>query len=161
MRADLYTAPLFFLLGAAMLWGGWTMDRLTIRQIHPASIPGLVPMMLGAMLIVCAVVLFVQARGKLARGEADIDADATNASWRHFFIALGICCFYALALVGHVPFPVATALFITGFVILFEIEPKQGAAHIGKVLLIAAILGIAASAAISVLFRYAFLVRLP
>ena len=41
--ADRLTAGLLFLLGLALLVGGYTMDRLEIRQIHPASIPGLVP----------------------------------------------------------------------------------------------------------------------
>src|SRR6056297_2853194 len=52
-RADRITAFVFFVLGAAMTWGGYVMDRLEIRQIHPASIPGLVPMFLGVALMLC------------------------------------------------------------------------------------------------------------
>ncbi|CAN0603617.1 unnamed protein product, partial [Ectocarpus sp. 12 AP-2014] len=42
--ADRLTAVVLCLLGLAMTWGGFEMDRLEIRRIHPASIPGLVPM---------------------------------------------------------------------------------------------------------------------
>ncbi|MBD3625750.1 MAG: hypothetical protein HUJ24_10345, partial [Rhodobacteraceae bacterium] len=39
--ADRVTAAVLFALGAGMSYGGYVMDRLEIRQIHPASIPGL------------------------------------------------------------------------------------------------------------------------
>ena len=42
--ADRLTAIVLLVIGLALLVGGWTMDRLEVRQIHPASIPGLVPM---------------------------------------------------------------------------------------------------------------------
>ena len=54
-RADQVTALVFFVLGVAMAIGGYTMDRLEVRQIHPASIPGLVPMILGGLLALCAI----------------------------------------------------------------------------------------------------------
>ena len=49
--ADRVTAAVLFLLGAGLSWGGFTMDRLEVRQIHPGSIPGLVPMILGVALM--------------------------------------------------------------------------------------------------------------
>ena len=52
-KADRVTAIVFLALGLAMLVGGWQMDRLEIRQIHPASIPGLLPMILGGLLALC------------------------------------------------------------------------------------------------------------
>ena len=38
-QADRIAAVVFLALGLAMLAGGWTMDRLEARRIHPASIP--------------------------------------------------------------------------------------------------------------------------
>ena len=55
-KADLLTGVVLLALGLAMLYGGFAMDRLTIRQIHPASIPGLVPVGLGLALAVCTVI---------------------------------------------------------------------------------------------------------
>ena len=37
--ADRLTAIVLFGLGLAMAWGGFEMDRLEIRRIHPSSIP--------------------------------------------------------------------------------------------------------------------------
>lgn len=163
MRADLYTAPILFLLGAAMAYGGWTMDRLEIRQIHPASIPGLVPMMLGAALVVASIVLFLQARATLAaiRRDEIQPEEAMPGSRRDLLSAALLCGVYAIALVGTIPFPVATALFVAAFVIVFEADRSKGRAHLLKVTAIGAVLGIAVATTISILFRYAFLVRLP
>lgn len=168
MRADLYTAPLLLLLGAAFIYGGWTMDRLEIRQIHPASIPGLVPMLLGAALAIAAITLFIQARGAASAArdnEAKDKADGTPAkapgSLRDLAKATLLCCIYAVGLVGNIPFSAATALFIALFVIAFEADPAKGRGHLLKVGAIACTLGVAIAAAMSILFRYAFLVRLP
>ena len=68
---------------------------------------------------------------------------------------------YALGLVGHVPFPVATAIFIIAFVIVFECVLSEAPVSLAKTTAIAVVFGIVLSAAVSLLFRYAFLVRLP
>ena len=49
-RADLITAIVLLALGLAVFYFSWTMDRLEVRRISPATIPGLVPMILGAAL---------------------------------------------------------------------------------------------------------------
>ena len=76
--ADRVTAAVLFLLGAGLSWGGFTMDRLEVRLIHPGSIPGLVPMILGVALMGCAILLFAGARDK-AREVAE-----TGESWARF-----------------------------------------------------------------------------
>jgi putative tricarboxylic transport membrane protein len=151
--ADRVAALVFFGLGAAMLAGGYTMDRLEIRQIHPASIPGLVPMILGAALMLCAALLWLGAP-RAPRAPAGA---AETASPRNLAIAAGLCCAYALVLVGHLPFFVATAVFVAAFVAAFRPSGRPALRH-G---LTAVGFGIAAAAAVSALFRYGFLVRLP
>ena len=150
-RADRITAAVFFALGAAMAWGGYVMDRLEIRQIHPASIPGLVPMILGAALMVCAVLLF--------RGARD-DAPEGEGSWSHLLIAAGMSVVYALGMVGQMPFAAATAIYLAAFVGWFlwrDVRPERPWLTAAGVLVFAVV----AAAAISALFRYGFLVRLP
>jgi MFS family permease len=152
--ADRIVAVLLFALGAAMLAGGYTMDRLEIRQVHPASIPGLVPIILGAALMLCAVLLYLGAPS-LPREAAEEEPEAASA--RNLLVAGGLCCAYAVLLVGRLPFAVATALFVAGFVAVFR--PRGNRNPAGYAL--AAGYGVAAAAAISALFRYGFLVRLP
>lgn len=153
--ADRVTAAVFFALGAAMAWGGHTMDRLEIRDIHPASIPGLVPMILGVALMACAALLFWGARDRRAAGEAPADG-----AWSHLLVAAGWSVFYALVLVGRVPFAAATAVYLAGFAGWFIWRDARPARLWPTALGIAAF-SVAAAAAISALFRYGFLVRLP
>ncbi len=161
MRADLYTAPILFVLGAAATLGGYTMDRLEVRQIHPASIPGLVPMILGACLMIASVVLFVQARRSLATGRGRETRGGAAGSTRDLVVTALTGVVYALVLVGNLPFSLATALFVTSFVLIFEADLSRGRAHLVRVAGVAAGIGVAVAAAVSLLFRYAFLVRLP
>lgn len=155
--ADRVAALVFFALGAAMAWGGYAMDRLEIRQIHPASIPGLVPMILGLALMVCAVMLALGA--SKAHDGPPRDPDV---AWRDLFVALGLCCFYALGLVGSIPFAAATALFVAAFSGWFLWPPAEaGTAARLRIAVAVAVFGIVVAAATSALFRYGFLVRLP
>ena len=154
-RADRIAAVVFFALGVAMLSGGYTMDRLEVRQIHPASIPGLVPMLLGMALALCATLLFVGAHD-------DADAPATDAvSWRNAGAALGLYLVYALGLVGRMPFFWATALFVAAFAALFTWRDSEGPVGRARVAAVAVVFGVAVAGAVSALFRYGFLVRLP
>ncbi len=139
----------------ASLYGGWAMDRLEVRRIHPASIPGLVPMILGVLLAICAGLLWLSARkGRTALAPSE-------GSWRDAGVALGLCLLYALGLVGNMPFFWATAIFIAAFVAVFGgAGASEGRARL-PALALAAGFGLASSGVIAVLFRYAFLVRLP
>ena len=154
--ADRITSIVLFALGAAMLAGGFTMDRLEIRQIHPASIPGLVPMILGAALMLCAVLLF----GSAARGEAGEGA-AERVSWTDLLVATGFSVGYALLLVGRLPFALATALYIGSFVVWFSWPSDRSRAARLKVVGGAMVFAVVAAVGISALFRFGFLVRLP
>ncbi|WP_118134739.1 tripartite tricarboxylate transporter TctB family protein [Oceanicella sp. SM1341] len=158
LRADRITAAVLFALGLAMLAGGFTMDRLEVRQIHPASIPGLVPMILGAMLALCAVLLFLGARGPATETDAET---ALDVSGPNLWITLALTLFYALGLVGRMPFELATALFIAGFVAVFTWPAEPGLRGRAIVLGRSAVYGVALAFAVSVLFRDGFLVRLP
>ena len=152
--ADRITAAVFFALGAAMLYGGYVMDRLEIRQIHPASIPGLVPMMLGVALMVCAGALFRSA-------SAGHEGEGGGESWSSLGVAAAWSMVYALGLISRMPFAVATALYIAGFVLYFRWRERRTRAFGIGTVLFAAGFGVVTSVAVSALFRYGFLVRLP
>jgi len=152
--ADRITAALLFALGAGMTWGGFAMDRLEVRQIHPGSIPGLVPMILGVALMGCAVLLYVGARAN-PREDAE-----PGASWGSLGIAAAWSVTYAVAMVGNIPFVIATAIYIAAFVWWFT-RPSAGEGGAVRRAVIAVGFGAVVAVAISVLFRYGFLVRLP
>lgn len=153
--ADRITAAVFFALGAAMTWGGYVMDRLEIRNIHPASIPGLVPMMLGVALMICAGLLYLGAKDAHAE-----DGPTPDHAWSDFAISAGWSVFYALVLVGNMPFVVASAIYLLGFTgyFLWHDHKSKG---FWKTALFVAVFSVTTAAAVSALFRYGFLVRLP
>lgn len=107
-RADRITALILFVLGAAMLAGGYTMDRLEIRQIHPASIPGLVPMILGVLMMLCAGLLYRAA----AAGSGDDERVMAGGHPGRLAATGGLCLVYAVVLVGWLPYWLATGLFV-------------------------------------------------
>lgn len=154
--ADRITAAVFFALGASMAWGGFVMDRLEIRQIHPASIPGLVPMILGAALMLCAVLLALGADRTPRDG-----ADVADGSWRDFAFAGLWSCVFALVLVSRIPFAVATALYIAGFSGWYLLPAATDTRGRLKALAFVLVFSVVTAVAISALFRYGFLVRLP
>ena len=159
-RADQVAAVVFFLLGMAMLVGGYTMDRLEIRQIHPASIPGLVPMILGAAMTLCASILYANARRDISKHRR-ADVPATAGSWGNLLFTIAYSVVYALLLVGTLPFWLATALYISVFVGHFTWKPGATKGRRIKSLGLAVGFAVLCAASISALFRYGFLVRLP
>lgn len=156
--ADRVTAVALFALGVSMAVGGWTMDRLEIRQIHPASIPGLVPMILGVLMALCAVLLWRSARTDEERASEPFLA---GGSWSRLGLTAALGVFYALVLVGTLPFFWATALFVSAFALVFS-GPGTGGVRARAVRWGGAVaLGLGVALATSVLFEQVFLVRLP
>jgi hypothetical protein len=157
-EADKISSIVFCFLGIAMLVGGYQMDRLEIRQIHPASIPGLVPMILGAALTLCSILLYIEGY-KNKSSETKIETNLV--SWPNLFICALLSCIYAVILVGWLPFYLATGIYITLFILYFNREELSNVKLRRKSILTALIVGPLSSILISALFRYGFLVRLP
>jgi len=161
-RADLLTAAFFIILAAAVLYGSWTMDRLEARRIHPLTVPGLVPGMLGAALLVCGIVLAVRSlRLPAPNGWADLGAAITSGAAGRAGAVLALALVYTLGLVGLVPFWLATGLFVFAFILVFEVWLAAPRRTLMQSLPWAAGLAVATAAIVTIVFERAFLVRLP
>ena len=158
--ADRVAAAVFFALGLAMAWGGFEMDRLEIRRIHPASIPGLVPMILGLCMMICAAFLGL---GSLAETNDDLPAPETmdRGNWADFAFVAVWSCLFAVFLVGSMPFAAASAIYITVFSVWFLWPQQRESAGRAKLLVLTLLYAGLMAAGISALFEYGFLVRLP
>lgn len=158
-KADRVTAVVLLALGLAMLGGGWTMDRLEIRHIHPASIPGLLPMILGALLSLCAMLLW-RASPTTSRGAGTANVMA-DGSWSRLGLTTGLCVLYAIGLIGWLSYFWATAIFTVAFSLIFSFPvdgtPRARARAVVSSVLLA--FGVAFGSAL--LFEKLFLVRLP
>ncbi|WOI57779.1 tripartite tricarboxylate transporter TctB family protein [Palleronia sp. LCG004] len=154
--ADRLMAGVLGALGLAMAVGGFRMDRLEFRQIHPASIPGLVPMILGGLMVICAVLLWREA----SRG-ADRDPVLADGSWLRLGLTAGTCLVYALILVGWLPFLWSTGIFVFAFAAIFGWPENGDRGARVKAVVGAAILAACTAFGTSILFSEVFLVRLP
>jgi putative tricarboxylic transport membrane protein len=162
-RADMLTGLVLFALAVAVLYGAWTMDRLEIRQVHPLSVPGLLPGLLGIALAICSVILLAQAAGARRGAAATAVADETDAgnSVRNLGLAAALCLTYALGLVGRLPFWLATALFVAGFILVFEWRDASSRRERLAGLAWAIGIGLCTGLAVAYTFSKLFLVRLP
>lgn len=163
-RADRFMALFLLALGLAVVWGAWTMDRLEIRQIHPASVPGLVPGLLGIALVLCGGLLLARALrpGGIRAAEGPEAAGwltAPEAARLGTTVLLTLA--YPLVLIGRMPFELATGLFVFAFIALFEWDRSDTRRRRAVKLATALLQAILVAAIVSVVFEQLFLVRLP
>jgi len=110
------------------------------------------PMILGVLLFICAVMLYRGARAELKDEVIEL-GDPLR------LLGTGaLCLIYAVGLIGRVPFHIATFVFIAGFVALFTWKGGSDRIRTLRWIVIAPVTGAIASAAISSLFQYGFLV---
>lgn len=162
-RADLVSALVWVAFGAAVSTGAWRMDRLENLHINKYEIPGLVPGLLGAAILLLGIVLALRSlrRGALRPGGAP--APAVPGERRYIAIVLGAMLAYAVVLVGHgIPFWLATLLFVAGFIFFFDRDRQQTLGRgTGKQVVLALVYGTATSAVVTLVFQEIFYVRLP
>ena len=168
-RADLVAAALWITFGAAVAMGAWNMDRLERLNINPYEAPGLVPGLLGTLVVLLGVGLALRAlrQGALQSLQpAAFDATSPRAAapdLHHMATVFGMCLLYGIGLVGTgLPFWLATFAFVTAFIGVLDRERQ---ALLGRRKLEqwtrAAVYGAAWSAIVTLSFQHIFLVRLP
>jgi hypothetical protein len=162
-RADLYGGLFWIGLGSAIAIGSWHMDRLERMGVSFFTAPGLVPGILGLLMILCGAVLATRAlrEGALGPGQRApvlLEASLLRRAGLTLLLTLG----FAFVLVGHgLPFPVAAALYLFFQIVVLQYPERKAKNEIGRGLLIAALVAVAAAVVISGLFQEVFLVRLP
>lgn len=162
IRADLITAIVLIGLGVVVAYLSWTMDRLEVRRIHPSTIPGLVPFVLGLALTLCGTLLAVRSFRLDGKG-GGAALMALLVSWQSVRVlaVLALALVYTLGLVGRMPFWLASALFIFSFITLFETVLADRPGSLPRTLVWALIVALGAGLGIHYVFGQIFLVRLP
>jgi hypothetical protein len=163
-RADFVTGLALVALGIAVAIESLRMPRFAELNVEPYTAPGLVPGVLGLVLLMLGGMLCLRAARAGGWRVSSQDAAGFGASdpgVRRLCLAVALCLLYAAVLVGTVPFWLATFIFITAFVILFEWPLATSRADRLRRLAFAPLLAAVIAAAVTVLFQYVFLVRLP
>ena len=161
-RADFVTSLVLVAFGTAMLWVSLEMPRFEQRNINPYSIPGIVPGILAGVNLILAAVLLIRSIGRGGyrlgggSGRAVIFGDAS----KRLAIAFVLAVAYAVGLVGVVPFWLATFLFVTAFILVFE-WPLVAAARRWVLIVSAPVQGALVAVFVAMVFQELFLVTLP
>ena len=140
------------------------MDRLERQDINPYTIPGLLPGLLGIVIILLALLLGVRSwrAGGAARGGSRLVVD--GAVVKRLAILITLILVYSVVLVGHgMPFWLASALFVAASIVTLQ-QPQRAAAGRGLVwrdVVLAVVIGLGSGLAITYVFQDLFLVRLP
>lgn len=162
IRADLITAIVLIALGLTVAYLSWTMDRLEVRRIHPSTIPGLVPLILGLALTACGSMLALRS-WRLDHAGSGAALMRALVSWSALRVVavLGLALVFTLVLLGRMPFWLAAGIFIFTFIVLFETVLADEPKPLLSTLLWAAGIAAVGGGGIWYVFERIFLVRLP
>jgi hypothetical protein len=164
-RSDLRGGLGWMVLGAAVLVGSITMDRLEQQNINPYTIPGLLPGILGIAMLLLGAILALRSwrRGALAETHMPFSAHQREVRKRVWTV-IALCTVYAVGLIGHgIPFWAASAVFVVASIVILqsmsrdEVERRLTPRFWMKALVI----GLAAAVITHLVFQELFLVRLP
>jgi len=162
-RLDLYIAAVFLAIGLGVVALALQMPTFKeqLGQIYTA--PGLVPTVHGTIIVLLSLWLAVRSiqRGALRPGSGGTAAPREGHSNARLALAAVLCLVFAGGLVGRMPFSVAAALFVAGFIVLFEWRSDVGANQRVRPIAIALAVGIGTGIAVTLVFERLFLVRLP
>jgi hypothetical protein len=161
-KADLLAGLFFILLGLAIFYGSWTMDRLEVRRIHPLTVPGLVPGMLSVALTICGFIMaFRSLRTPAPGGWQQLSGAVLSGAAGRAGVVMLLALIYTLGLVGTLPFWAATGIFVFAFILCFECWLAVPRQPLLKSLPWALGLAVATAIAVTLVFERLFLVRLP
>jgi hypothetical protein len=164
-RADFVTGLVLSLLGVYVGVESWRMPRFEYLKVHPLSVPGLVPGLLGIVLFMFGAILTirsVQAGGhRLGLSLEGARRVLARPGSQRLLITFLLTIGYAGFLIGRLPYWLATGLFVFVFVVAFEWRRRMTWREYWRLGIIAGILSVAITLVVTWVFEYLFLVTLP
>ena len=164
VKKDFITSVVLLAFSLSVIVSSYTMPRLERRGIDPFSAPGVVPGMIGLILLCLALILFVRSvrRGGylLFGAETRQQSGHRGAAWR-VLLTLVISLIYAVGFLGRIDYTLATILYVFSFIMLFEYRWIEPLNHQLKVIGYALLQALIAALLITLVFRKLFLVDLP
>jgi hypothetical protein len=164
-KADFITSIGLSIFGLAVLIRSLQMPRFKGLGVNPYSVPGIVPGLLGVILLTLGLILLVRSirqKGyRLGVSGKVVKAFIADASTKRFLLSLILCTVYAAFVLRRLPYPIATGLFVFLFVFIFEFRRWERILSQKRTVLFALFEAIFVSGAVTLVFRYLFLVDLP
>jgi hypothetical protein len=166
-RTDLWEGLSWAALGATILVLSVQMDRLADQGVPPYAAPGLVPGLLGIVMVLFGGLVALRARRPPSPTP---EAGAATPERRpelqpgRLALVIGLCLTFSVVLVGHgLPFWLASSVFVAVSILVLQ-QPERHAAGRGldaRALIVAAVIGLCAGGAATLVFQRLFLVHLP
>jgi hypothetical protein len=165
-QADFIAAWIWVAFGLAVMVAAWRMDRMTSQGASLYTAPGLVPGILGAVLLLLGLVLALRAAregGHRLRKVRAAPSPQTRAVVTRVGALLVLGVAYAAGLVGRggIPFWLATFVFVTLCVLAFDWKRRRDEEQTARGVLFALAVGAVTAFVVSYVFQEVFLVRLP
>ena len=161
VKADFYTSIILIAFGITAITLARQMPPI---PRDPYSAPGVLPTLLGIIIASLGFVLLIRSiirtRGKVGVSGSSFKAFLKDPSTSRMLITILLCISYVV-LLGKLFFPLLTFLYIFVFIVIFEYDRNTPLKAQKKKLLIAVIVGICSAIAITAVFEYLFLLRLP
>jgi putative tricarboxylic transport membrane protein len=166
LTAERIGGLIWFVFGVAVVYGSWTMDRLESLNIPPATAPGLVPGLQGLGFIAFALVLLFRSRPPQIATSFATGGEAAGPDegvhWKRILLSWALCVTYGAVLLGSgVHYWALTAGFLFLHIMLLDETEQVPARPTLRRFLIATTMALAVATAVTLVFRYVFLVRLP
>ena len=161
-RTDLCIALFCFVFGTAAAVLAYRMPSYTNQGGEIYTAPGLVPGLYGIVLVLLGAWLGARAisHGALRASDASLRRARDKIELR-LALAAGLCLLFVVALLGHMPFWLAAAVFVAAFTITFEWQAAQDWPTRLRRVVAAVLLGLATGISVTLVFEKLFYVRLP
>ncbi|MFH2131153.1 MAG: tripartite tricarboxylate transporter TctB family protein [bacterium] len=164
-KADFVTSIFLICFGISIVVQSYFMPRFEEIEADPHSAPGIVPAILGVVIIVLSVIVLLKSVKKkgyhLEINTTSLSHFLGDKSTKRLLVTLFISIIYGLALVGNIHFVLASFIYVLSFIILFEYQPSVALTKQWKVVIFAFVQAALVSVIIGAVFRYLFLVDLP
>ena len=162
--SELRGGLVWVVFGIAVLALSWRMDRLEAQHINPYTVPGLLPGLLGIVMILLGGLLALRSWRRGGRFVGAPEFAMSGESARRLALVVGLIVAYTVVLLGRgLPFWLGAAIYVTASIILLQAPQRAAegrrltAVEVGRALAI----GLASGWIITWVFQDAFLVRLP
>ncbi|OHD69472.1 MAG: hypothetical protein A2177_11390 [Spirochaetes bacterium RBG_13_68_11] len=164
-RADFITSMILIVVGVAAVWNSLEMPRYENQGGNFLDSPGIVPALLGIMLVALSLVVFIRSivrKGyKLGWNTASLSAVVKDTMTVRMLVTIAFGVVYGLFLMRWLHFIAATLIFVFVFIVVFEYDIKKPLAAQWKVPVFAIVISTATTAGVYLAFTKLFLVNLP
>jgi hypothetical protein len=164
-RADFITAMILIVIGVAAVWNSLDMPRYEDQGGTFLDSPGIVPAILGVLLVALSIVVLIRAivrKGyRLGWNTRTLSAVVKDQTTVRMLVTIAFGVVYGLLLMRWLHFIASTMIFAFVFIVVFEYDIKKPFAAQWKIPVFAAVIAAASTLAVYFAFTKAFLVNLP